>query len=649
MNKVDYERQLASFVDMKFKQAMVAKADVVKEWQTYTDAYNNEYFELKHKPEYKSNAVSNYIFSIIETMRPIIMDGNPRFEALAYTPEAQQKAEDIEFALSGEFDRENVANKLSSQLINYLVNGNMLFYQPYDAKKKEIKFIPVNAMNFYPDPLATNLDDAEYIIYASYMHVNVLKKLFPKKKEFLIGGDVSYSELTNDNNEKAVQINNQILVCEMWLKDWASIDVDEQAGIEHSYPNGRVIIACPELGLVLSDSENKYNDGKLPFELIKDYDIPFKFWGDGEVKRLLSPQTQMNELNNCIVDNAKATANMPWIIDKNAGIPRGKIVDRPGLIIRKNPGTEVRREQPPSMPTYISNKVLEYKADMEQISGVYDTLKGNSEKGVYTAQGLLALQEAGQARIRLKVKSIELSLGAVGKRWHSRMKQFWTDDEIVRIVGEDGLVNFRTIDKSTLDNDYEIKIKAGSTMSMNKAAMFDLMIRMAQTQAEDGLPMVDRQAVLQYMPGMDSKNILKRFEEYRQAQQQTNELSQGLQETQQIIQELVAEVKGLNQDVARLQSEVDGDKDLAQTEQMKTDSYNEGYTEAESMSVQQQPQQGEIPDNILKQIAELDDAELMELMQVYPELQDMIGGQLELNKQSTGTLLQEEGIPQEGF
>ena len=31
-------------------------------------------------------------------------------------------------------------------------------------------------------------------------------------------------------------------------------------------------------------------------------------------------------LNNAIIDTAKTTANMPWIIDKNAGIPFGKII-----------------------------------------------------------------------------------------------------------------------------------------------------------------------------------------------------------------------------------------------------------------------------------------------------------------------------------
>jgi hypothetical protein len=79
-------------------------------------------------------------------------------------------------------------------------------------------------------------------------------------------------------------------------------------------------------------------------------------------------------------------------------------------VIRKNPGSEVRREQPANMPNYVPNTVDTLKNDMEQVSGIFDSIKGNSETGVYTAQGILALQEAGQARIRLKVKLYEYAL-----------------------------------------------------------------------------------------------------------------------------------------------------------------------------------------------------------------------------------------------
>ena len=121
------------------------------------------------------------------------------------------------------------------------------------------------------------------------------------------------------------------------------------------YPNGRQITMCPVLSMVLDDKPIIYNDGEFPFETIKVFDVPGKFWGEGEAVQLLSPQIHINALLIMpLLILPKTTANMPWIIDKNAGIPFGKITGRPGLIIRKKekpfPSSDVRREPAPQMP-----------------------------------------------------------------------------------------------------------------------------------------------------------------------------------------------------------------------------------------------------------------------------------------------------------
>ena len=342
-----------------------------------------------------------------------------------------------------------------------------------------------------------------------------------------------------------------------------------------------------------------YNDGQFPFELIKDFDIPGKFWGEGEVAQLLSPQTHINQLNNAIIDSAKTTANMPWIIDKNAGIPFGKITGRPGLIIRKNPGSEVRREAPPNMPMYVVNALETYKSDIQQISGVYDTLKGDNATGVYTAQGILALQEAGQVRIRLKIKLLEDSLGRIGQKLYSRMKQFWKEDRWVSITGTDGSYDMKKFTISILEYDYDISITAGSTMPVNRSAMLDLMIRLAQTTMPDGQSLVDREAVAQYLPQEIKSAMLQRMkggqnQSIQQLQQGLEQITQQIQEFIQkdqqddsqtigALQEMTSAIEGINKQILQLQKEHDKIVEDEKTQQMKDQSYNEGYKDSEKV------------------------------------------------------------------
>lgn len=648
------EQQLASIWNNRFKHAMIHKAPYTKRWLTYIDAYNGDYFKSKNIPEYKSNAISNYVFSAVETIRPIMIDNDPKFQSMARQPEGLAFSDDLQEALSYEWDREKMNRKLHRELINTLVLGTSIFYIHWDAKQKNVKSTTVNPFNFFPDPLATCVEDAEYLIYASYKNVYVLKQLFPNKAGKLQGGQINYSELVSDNNKDAL-IDNQVLVLEVFTKNYETEEhlIEGEKVLKRKYPNGRKIILCPELGVILSDLSNPYNDGKSGFVLIKDYDIPGKFWGEGEVAQLLSPQNYMNELNNAVIDAAKATANMPWIVDKNSGIPFGKITARPGLIIRKNPGSEVRREQAPQMPMYVVNAIDVFKNDMQQISGVFDTLKGENTTGVYTAQGILALQEAGQARIRLKVKLLEDSLSEIGQVWFNRMKQFWKDDRWINITKADGSYEIKQFTKNSLNYDYDIKIVAGSTMPVNRSAMLDLMIRLAQTPMPDGQTLVDREAVAQYLPQEIKSALLRRMNGENQTiaelQQQVDELTQQLQEFQKqddvedkqvidVIEDITNNIEKLNQQILQLQDKHDKiERERLEEEKVnkiKDDSYNKGYVDAENLYKENitEPKElqeeegieGQLPDELLTGIENLSDDELALLVEQNPEIIDLI-------------------------
>ena len=91
------------------------------------------------------------------------------------------------------------------------------------------------------------------------------------------------------------------------------------------------------------------------------------------------------------------------------------------------------------------------------------------------------------------------------------MRQFWVTDRWVRFEDEEGNYQFTTVTQTDLSADIDFAIVGGSTMPQNKNAMLDLIIRLAQTPAEDGLPMVDRETVLTYTSIADKKKILNHF------------------------------------------------------------------------------------------------------------------------------------------
>lgn len=686
------DQLLADWTYVKFKESMVNKEKITRLWQDCIDAYNGDYFKNDNRPDYKSDEVSNMIFSIIEAIRPIMADNNCRFEVFPRTQRGSEVTSIVQKALDYEFDREEVSTKLLKMLITVLQVGTGVLFVPWNGDKGidgEVNLQVINPFNLYPDPLATSVEDAEYIIYATYMHVNQLKQAFPGKANLLEGGNINYTELVANRGNQPAKTDTQVLVLETWCRDYTYIDIEEDKNGEkvktkkRAYPNGRVITTAPELGVVLGDKENPYKDGKFPFIILKDIDVPFEFWGKGEVEQLLSPQKYINELTNQIIDNAKTTANMQWIIDKNSGIQHNSLTNRPGLVIRKNPGSEVRRDNPPPMPSYVRDMIESLKMDIENISGVHDATQGRRPTGIQAGNAILALQEAGQSRIRLKVKLLERTLGELAQMWYSRMKQFWMQDRWIRVSKEEGGYEFIEVNRKMFEEEFDIKITSGSTMTLNKSAMLDLMIRLAQTTAQDGLPMVDRETVLEFAPVSDKKELLKRMESITQQQQeqQAQILQQQLQEQGQMfagqlqqlneaIVQVAQTVQELNKDVDKIEAEHEAIKQEEKLSDLEATAFEKGaesvrkeyeaqmrqldesealtfgdesdlagLTDIEVGAMENAP--GELDDDFIEELLSMDEEELMKVMELYPELQQMVEQQL------SGMMPQQNAMPQQ--
>ena len=89
------ELKLSNWTYQKFKEAMVAKESYTSRWLKYLNSWDGSLYENVKKPSYKTNHISNFIYSSIESMRPILFDNNPRFEAVPASEDAMQYSQDI--------------------------------------------------------------------------------------------------------------------------------------------------------------------------------------------------------------------------------------------------------------------------------------------------------------------------------------------------------------------------------------------------------------------------------------------------------------------------------------------------------------------------------------------------------------------------
>jgi hypothetical protein len=145
------------------------------------------------------------------------------------------------------------------------------------------------------------------------------------------------------------------------------------------------------------------------------------------------------------------------------------------------------------------------------------------------------------------------------------------------------------------------------------------MIRLAQTPAEDGMPMVSREAVLDFLPKVNKERILQHFQKQQQIQMQMQQQQMMSQDTTKQIQDIMGgmnqQMQGLNNDLGAVQQRfAQQDQEKADND-LKAQGYDQGIKEGMAMQTS-----GGIPDELMQELASMDDAELAQFLQENPDI-----------------------------
>lgn len=605
--------QIVRLVQDRYEESKQSKSEEVTKWKQACRAYTGEEFK-KNVGKHRSNMIVNYIHSTVETIKPIMFNNQPKPLVFPCTDTEENfaKAMCIQEILDYEFTRTDFVRKNLLNLTNSLVCGTGILGIFWNEDKNNVEPVVISPFNFFIDPLATTIEDADYVMYATYKSIGQLTKLYPEHaKEFKTNTTDNIDSDLN-SGEEVYGAKNQILCIECYMRDhttktYFEDEVNKDTGEtetykveELKYPRGRRVLIAGDI--LLEDGENPYEHGQFPFESFNAYDIVGKFWGMSEAEQIIPINKEINELYDDIIDSAHITSNPIWIVDDNSGVPMNSLSNRKGLVIRKRRGTDVRREQPPSMPSYINQTIDQLAYAIQNVSGVFDATRGERPASVTSGVAIQALQESSQGRIKLKTQKLENMLARISNLWLRTIQQYWDLPRTIRITNKEYFPNsigrsingetyyFADVTGDEIDGDYDIMIKSGSTMPTNKSANAEMILRLAQTPAEDGKPMVGRREVMKAFAEMfdNPDEIISRYEQQNaqefQQQQEENTRQQVMADNikkeqmdkahQQDLEKEMVKSENSNQGIA-LQKIVELLGNKAQGEENKTESKKE--------------------------------------------------------------------------
>jgi hypothetical protein len=460
--------------------------------------------------------------------------------------------------------RRNVLFTLQSALRNAMIFGTgflKVYWDPdLDDGRGDINVTSPDPSTIYVDPSCTDFDNAEWVLWSDVVSMDHIKRKYPEKAKFVQAGieDKDFRDERRvfanlgsplyenvemvspvadrlevlDNTEysspptKLVsqKARNKVMITEAWFRDDETYIVEEKVRVtdpidgtvrddirrveKEKYPKGRLVTIAGNV--VLQDIPSPYAHGEWPFVRIVDNSMPNEFYGTGEVELLEDLQKELNKRRSQATDHANLLGNPVWIIDHDSGVDPAKITNRPGLIVTKMPNREVRREPGTEMPHYIFSMQDQTKSDMQQVTGIHDTLGGQIPRGVRTGAGMIEAQDIASTRIRLKVRNLEHGLHRVARLMIALIQQYYNPARVVRILGKDGAVHFFELDGTKIQGDWDIIIGTGSTLPVSKSLKFEQALRLFQMEAIDQVALLEaadwpgREEIIKRMTGEDA-------------------------------------------------------------------------------------------------------------------------------------------------
>jgi len=332
-------------------------------------------------------------------------------------------------------------------------------YDPFFKTVPQVNHVSV--WNFYPDPDANNMDEAQYVIERHKMSRTQIRNL--KKRPYFRAEVIDECIAMGENyNKKYWEDDLTDYAPEHGvdrfevLEYWGMVDTDmlEEQGVdipkelmEFDELQANVWICNNKLlRMVL----NPFKPAKIPYHAAPYELNPYSFFGVGIAENMDDTQTLMNGFMRMAVDNAVLSGNMLVEVDETNLVPGQDLTLYPGKVFRRQGGAPGQAIFGTKFPNVSSENMM-----------LFDKARQLSDES--TGMPSFAHGQTGVSGIGRTASGISMLMGAAAGGIKTVIKN--VDDYLLRPLGE-GLFRFNM----QFDFDPEIKgdleVKARGTESL---------------------------------------------------------------------------------------------------------------------------------------------------------------------------------------
>lgn len=372
----------------------------------------------------------------------------------------------------------------------------------------------MSVFEMFPDPLATSMEDIEWMIEEKVRSVEYCRRRYPTTAsgepfeptpdsdipsgiaEGWVGGGQIFGDGTA--NYRGVKVR------EYWCKP------------NSEHPNGWWAVWAND---TLLRSEEPFDP--MPYVKFDSVRVPGKFWSHAVTTDLRGPQQDLNTIRTQIKENARRLGNPALMKSRQANV---RYEGAPGEIIEYDSTVQDPAPsylQPPSIPVYVENEIQRIEKSMEEISGMHEVSRATVPPGVTAASAINLLQEADETRLGPEIHQMEQALGELGTKILKLRANYNTDERLMKISGEDGNWDIFAFRGEMLGEDPRVEVQAGSAMPRSKAAKQAAMTEVLALMLQYGVP-IDERNMRKFLKDYEVGGLDRLFEGFSEDAKQVN-------------------------------------------------------------------------------------------------------------------------------
>ena len=401
-----------------------------------------------------------------DSLEPISDKLNPGYAKTPTSPQffpAEVAAKKMEKKIHDQLEESHAKKHLRAAAFESALFGTGIMKGPFAVDKEYanwdeegnyspvFKTIPqttsVSIWNFYPDPDAATMEEAEYVVERHKMSRSQLRALKnrPFFRENAIDNALRLGEsYVKEWWEQAMEDDAQESKSERFevLEFWGFVDteileeqeIDIPKDLRNSEQLSVNVWVCN--GQVLRLVMNPFTPAYIPY-FAAPYEMnPYSIFGVGIAENMDDTQTLMNGFMRMAVDNAALSGNLLIEVDETNLVPGQDLSVYPGKVFRRQggaPGQAIFGTKFPNVSNENMQMFDKARVLADESTGFPSFAHGQTGvSGVgRTASGISMLMSAANGSIRNVVKNIDdYLLAPLGKAFFNFNMQFDFDKEI---------------------------------------------------------------------------------------------------------------------------------------------------------------------------------------------------------------------------